>query len=101
MYGTFLLDSVVMKDTHPELLEKIIKFIDKPNEKRLQIFDEINKYYHDKINYTLPQNPQDGRDLSIFPQMSTQPIILTPLMSLQQQPSTRGMNLRPPNTYSD
>jgi hypothetical protein len=55
MYGTFLLDSVIMRDENPNVLEKILKTIDKPNDKRLELFEEINGYSFKRIGYSLPQ----------------------------------------------
>jgi hypothetical protein len=66
MYGTFLLDCIIMKPKQPDLLERIIKTIDKPNDKRMQLFEQINGYYFERINYTLPQPPQDQKDIFSF-----------------------------------
>lgn len=56
MLGSFLFDAVIHKEKYPNLVEKIIKVIDKSNQDRKKIFDEVNTNYFDRINYKPPKN---------------------------------------------
>ena len=56
MHGSFLFDCLILKDKDPHLAEKVVKSIDKLDKDRKKLFEEMNSYYFETINYKLPSD---------------------------------------------
>jgi len=52
------LESVIYRDKCPNYLEKALKVIDRPNDKRIEMFEDLNGLYFERIGYQLPPQPQ-------------------------------------------
>ena len=50
MYGSFLFDCMADEEADPELPKRIVEMIDKTDQERLELFEELNmNYFKDRI----------------------------------------------------
>jgi len=54
MYGSFLFDCLIDKERYPDLPTTIIEGIDNDDNDRKNIFDMVNNYYFERLDYKLP-----------------------------------------------